>query len=353
LADPVNPDPRRLQADAFYGVQSLNVSENTLPCTDGADRREIGTQTDSQPCETSTAKLTTSATEEEVPFKNYLRHLVVFFTIHSIVAIAIGITLNLTSAGAIIGIALAFATLVPFITVFVLNISGISKRLKPVVAEWERSHASQKSESGTSSLTEASESPAHELKDLARVQRESSYTMHGALSPEIGELEASSNENDASTGSRSVTETERRIVTEAHQQSSNTALQALGADISDEVNYATHGDLPRPTTNRISASHVEQTDTGRESPDLYGATPPRTGTPEPIPEELGVANGGSQHAMLVATPEDADRENDGRLYIPRHQDTEGDCAIPELMPNTATTTSVQRPPPALKRQWTK
>ena len=100
-------------------------------------------------------------------------------------------------------------------------------------------------------------------------------------------------------------------------------------------------------------SHVEQTDTGRESPDLYGVTPPRTRTPETTPEELGVANGGSQHAMMVATLEDADRENDGRLYSPRHQDTDGDFAIPGLIPDTATTTSVQRPTPALKRQGTK
>ena len=41
------------------------------------------------------------------------------------------------------------------------------------------------------------------------------------------------------------------IVTEAHQQSSKTALQAQGADISDKVNYATHDDLPGPTTNRF------------------------------------------------------------------------------------------------------
>ena len=51
-------------------------------------------------------------------------------------------------------------------------------------------------------------------------------------------------------------ENECHIVTEAHKQSSKTALQALGADISDKVNYATHDDLPGPTTNRISASHV-------------------------------------------------------------------------------------------------
>src|SRR5271168_5478319 len=77
--------------------------------------------------------------------------------------------------------------------------------------------------SGVQVIAEASESPADgivrsfpraiEPEDLARVQRENSYTMHGALSPEIGEPEASSGESDASTGSRSVTETERRIVT--------------------------------------------------------------------------------------------------------------------------------------------
>jgi hypothetical protein len=333
-----------------------------LPCTDGTDKREIGAQTDSQPCETSTAKLRIFATEEEIPFRDHFSDLVLLFTIHAIVAIATGITRNLTSVGAIIGIVFTFTTLVPFITVFVLNISGIGRRLKPLVAEWERSYASQKPESGRSSLTEASESPADgivrsfpraiELEDLARVQRENSYTMRGALSPEIGEPEASSGASDASTGSRSVTETERRIVTDPPTIRQHNATSTR-RPYSDEVNYATHDDLPEPTTNRISVSHVEQTDTGRESPDLYGATPPRTGTPEPIPEELGVANGGSQHAMLVATPEDADRENDGRLYIPRHQDTEGDCAIPELMPNTATTTSVQRPPPARQRQWTK
>lgn len=137
---------------------------------------------------------------------------------------------------------------------------------------------------------------------------------------------------------------------EALRQSSNTVLQALGSDISDETNYAAHDNFPGPTTNRISASHVEQSDTSRESPDLYGATPPRTRTPEPIAEELGVAN---KHTIVVATIEDADRQNDGRLYSPRHQDTEGDFAIPELMPDTATATSVQRPSPALKRQWTK
>ena len=94
--------------------------------------------------------------------------------------------------------------------------------------------------------------------------------------------------------------------------------------------------------------------TQAESPQtLYGATPPRTRTPETTPEELSVANGGPQHAMVVATLEDADRENDGRLYSPRHQDTEGDFTVPELMPDTAPTTSVQRPPSALKRQWTK
>lgn len=82
-------------------MQSLNVSENTLPCTDGTDKREIGAQTDSQPCETSTAKLRIFTTEEEIPFKDYFSDLVLLFTIHSIVAIATGITLNLTSVGAI------------------------------------------------------------------------------------------------------------------------------------------------------------------------------------------------------------------------------------------------------------
>jgi hypothetical protein len=343
-------------------VQSLNVSENMPPCTDGTDKREIGARTDSQPCETSTAKLRIFATEEEIPFRDHFSDLVLLFTIHAIVAIATGITRNLTSVGAIIGIVFTFTTLVPFITVFVLNISGIGRRLKPLVAEWERSYASQKPESGRSSLTEASESPADgivrsfpraiELEDLARVQRENSYTMRGALSPEIGEPEASSGASDASTGSRSVTETERRIVTDPPTIRQHSATSTR-RPYSDEVSYATHDGLPGPTTNRISASHVEQTDTGRESPDLYGATPPRTRTPEPTPKELGVAYGGPQHAMVVATLEDADRENDSRLYSPKHQDTEGDFAIPELMPDTASTTSVQRPAAVLKRQWTK
>jgi len=184
---------------------------------------------------------------------------------------------------------------------------------------------------------------------LARVQRENSYNAWCFISRD--RRTRSSGENDASTGSRSVTETpccDRGPPTIRQHNATSTRRR-----YSDEVNYATHDGLPGPTTNRISASHVEQTDTGRESPDLYGATPPRTRTLEPTPKELGVAYGRPQHAMVVATLEDADRENDSRLYGRKHQDTEGDFAIPELMPDTASTTSVQRPAAVLKRQWTK
>jgi hypothetical protein len=125
--------------------------------------------------------------------------------------------------------------------------------------------------------------------------------MHGALSREIGKPEASSSENDASTDSCSATERESRIVAEAHRQSSNTALQALGADISDEANYAAHDNFQDLLLIGFLRVMLSKKDTGRESPDLYGATPPRTKTPELIAEELGVANGGSQHDIVVAT----------------------------------------------------
>jgi hypothetical protein len=95
----------------------------------------------------------------------------------------------------------------------------------------------------------------------------------------------------------------------------------------NKANYTTRENLPEPTTNQIPTSHVEQNKTGRESPDLYGATPPRARTPEPNAEELGVANG-LQHSTVVATLEDANRENGSRLYSPRRQDGEGDFAKP-------------------------
>ena len=358
LADPVHQprsDPRRLQADAFYGMQSLNVSENTLSSTNRAHKCDRGTQTDDEAD-------ANRVDPKDNPLRDHFVGLLLVFTIHSMTAIATGITLNLTSWGAIIGVALGFLTFVPILWNFGHDIYGVAKHLESTMAKWQISRSSQLANSGRSSPAEALQSSTGRIEpsatemvvlpEVPRGQRQDSYTMHGALFPVLEEPKRSIATSYARLGAQVGPKNDGRTGTEGHPPLSDTRLSRIAAVGSSEE---------RPDTNRhsrgntldISPSHFDQGDPGRESPDLYGATPPRTGTPESIVEPTSATIVHWQSAPQPATSEHNDRKDDGRLYSPRHKDTEGDLAIPELRTDTASTTSLSRSAPVLKRQWTK
>lgn len=192
-------------------------------------------------------------------------------------------------------------------------------------------------------MTEFGERPRQRQQDL--------YTMHGALSPVVGEGATTNTAGISSSSTQIGSENEKTVGTEGGQPLHRTRLSSTFATSSGHPNVRTDGHSP--DHGNSSLNDFEQGNSGRESPDLYGATPPQVETPQPVVGAGTSAEVDPLQMLAGAASEGSDRENDGRLYNAKHQDTEGDMAIPELMHNRALTTSLERSGPVPKRTWTK
>lgn len=144
-------------------------------------------------------------------------------------------------------------------------------------------------------------------------------------------------------------ENEETAGTEGCEPHDGTSLSSTFATSSGRANVGM--DAHSPDHRDGSLAIVEQSNPGRESPDLYGATPPQVETPQPIVGAGTSAEVDPLQTLAGAASECNDRENDGSLHNPKHQDTEGDIATPELMHDKALTTSLERSGAVPKRKW--
>lgn len=336
LADPVHlphSQTRRLQADDFYGVQGLNISEGVLLSTKASGKCDRGTQTDVQ-------EDNTRPDPESNPFKTYFAELMLVFTIHSAAAIAAGITLNLTSWGVLFGLVLGFLVSVPTLVDFSHDLYCITKHLEPTAAKRQSLGSSHSMISrknplvgGFLSTDSTFETPPVEMTEFGerpRQREQDSYMMHGALPPVVREGAITNTAGISSSSTQIGSDNEKTIGTEGGQPLHRTRL-----------------------SSNSSLSDFGRGNSGRESPDLYGATPPQVETPQPVVGAGTAAEVDPLQMLAGAASEGSDRENDGRLYNAKHQDTEGDIAVPELMHDRALTTSLERSGPVPKRTWTK
>jgi len=190
-----------------------------------------------------------------------------------------------------------------------------------------------------------------EFGERPRQRKQDSYMMHGALPLVVGEGATTNTAGISSSSTQIGSGNEKTVGTEGGQPLHRTRLSSTFATSSGHLNVRTdgysldHGDG--------SLNDFEQGNSGRESPHLYGATPPQVETPQPV---VGAGTSGEVDPLQMlagAASKRSDRENDGRLYNAKHQETEGDMAIPELMHDKALTTPLGRSGPVPKRTWTK